>query len=366
MPRSLATVSLALLTVTLIGWLLHVGRSLLLPFVIALVAWYLINTVALGFKKLPLGPFRLPGWVALPAALLTIFGVSSFVFDLVTANLTELAGDAPLYQTRLEQVFNELMASLQLQDQVELQDLLPSGIVSKLISAGASIITTVAGSASLVFIYVLFLLMEQSTFDRKLMRLFTSKERAEVAFAIRAAVGKSVRHYVNIKTAVSVMTGLLTSALLSFIGLPYAALFGFIAFLLNYIPTIGSLISVIFPSMLALVYFKDLSQFLIIAGGLGLIQFSIGNILEPRLMGTSLNLSGLVIMLSLAFWGTLWGVTGMVLCVPLTVLGLIVCAQFPATRPIAILLSADGEVGEPLALHEHADIAGSTENHPKA
>lgn len=366
MPRSLATVSLALLTVTLIGWLLHVGRSLLLPFVIALVAWYLINTLAQGYRKLPLGPLRLPGWVALPAALLTIFGASTFVFDLVAANLAELARDAPLYQARLEALFNDVTASLKLQDPIELRDLLPDDIVNKLISAGASIVTTFAGSASLVFIYVLFLLMEQWTFDRKLLRLFTSREKAKVAFAIRAAVGKSVRHYVNIKTSVSVMTGLLTSALLTLIGLPYAALFGFIAFLLNYIPTIGSLISVIFPSMLALVYFDDLTQFFVIAIGLGLIQFSIGNILEPRLMGTSLNLSGLVIMLSLAFWGTLWGVTGMVLCVPLTVLGLIVCAQFPATRPIAILLSADGEVGEPLALQEHAGAAPSTKRHPEA
>ncbi len=106
----------------------------------------------------------------------------------------------------------------------------------------------------------------------------------------------------------------------------------------------------LFPGLLALVYFDSLTPFLIIVLGLGTIQFLIGNLLEPRLMGNSLNLSGLVIMLSLSFWGAIWGVTGMLLCVPLTVMVLIICAQFPASRPVAVLLSADGEVGEPMVV----------------
>ncbi|MHC5652619.1 AI-2E family transporter [Stappia sp.] len=350
MPRFLMTLTLVLVCLCLVGWLLVVGRALLLPFVIALLVWYLINALATLISSIPFGPLHLPWSVAFVAALAVIFGISIVVVDIVTANLTELARDASVYQARFESLFNTYSAKLGLADPIELRDLVPDNFLNRAITAGANALTTVASSASLVFIYVLFLMLEQSTFDRKMQRLFATSDQAELAFLIRSRITQALRHYLGIKTAVSVLTGCLTAGFLTLLGLPYAALFGFIAFLLNYIPTIGSLTAVIFPSLLSLVYFDSLTPFLAIALGLGAIQFSIGNLLEPRLMGNSLNLSALVIMLSLSLWGEIWGITGMVLCVPLTVMVLIICAQFRATRPMAVLLSADGEVGEPISL----------------
>jgi AI-2 transport protein TqsA len=345
MRSPLLSVTLSLLLVCLVGWLLVVGRSLILPFVIALIVWYMINALAHVIQSVPIGGRCLPGFVAFTLALLVIFAAATVVLDVVTANLAQLAQDAPTYQRRLEELFGQVSSRLHLNDPIELKDFLPDAVVPRMVTAGASLVTAIAGSASLVFIYVLFLVLEQSTFDRKFERLFPSRERAEAAFAMRAEINRSIMHYFSIKTAVSVATGVLTSLVLIAIGLPYAALFGFIAFLLNYIPTIGSLIGVIFPSLLALVYYDSLGPFVAIASGLGLIQFSIGNLIEPRLMGSNLNLSGLVIMLSLAFWGAIWGVVGMVLCVPLTVMIVIVCARFESSRPIAVLLSQTGEVG---------------------
>lgn len=345
MRSPLLSVTLSVLLVCLIGWLLVVGRSLLLPFVIALIVWYMINSLAHVFEQIPIGRWRLPGFISFTMALLTIFAVATVVLDIVTVNLTQLAQDAPTYQRRLEELFNQVSSHLNLNDPVELKDLFPDSVVPRMVTAGASVVTALAGSASLVFIYVLFLVLEQSTFDRKFERLFASPERAQAAFAIRAEINRSIMHYFSIKTAVSVATGALTSLILIAIGLPYAALFGFIAFLLNYIPTIGSLIGVIFPSLLAVVYYDNLAPFFAIVTGLGLIQFTVGNLIEPRLMGSNLNLSGLVIMLSLSFWGAVWGVVGMVLCVPLTVMIVIVCARFEGSRPIAVLLSETGDVG---------------------
>ncbi|MTH99555.1 AI-2E family transporter [Roseibium sp. RKSG952] len=349
MRSPLVTVTMSVVLVSLIGWLLVSGRSLLLPFVIALVVWYLINALSRGFQWIPFGRWHLPAWIAFPLALATIFGAATFILDIVTVNLTQLAQDAPTYQKRLEEIFQQFSELVRLNDPVELKDLMPDSIVPRMVTAGAGFVTTLASSASLVFIYVLFLLLEQSTFDRKLERLFTNSDKARAAFALRAEVNRSVMHYFGIKSAVSIATGLLTSLILTLVGLPYAALFGFIAFILNYIPTIGSLIGVIFPALLALVYYDNLLPFFLISTGLGLMQFSIGNLVEPRLMGSSLNLSGLVIMLSLAFWGAIWGVVGMVLCVPLTVVIVIICSKFRASRPIAVLLSANGDIGEELS-----------------
>ena len=288
----------------------------------------------------------LPGFVAFGLALMTIFTVGTVVLDVVTVNLTQLAQDAPTYQRRLEALFEQLSGLFKLNDPIELQDLFPDSLVPKMVTAGASVVTALASSASLVFIYVLFLLLEQSTFDKKFERLFATKERAAAAFAIREEINKSIMHYFTIKTAVSVATGALTSLVLIAIGLPYAALFGFIAFVLNFIPTIGSLIGVIFPAYWPSLYYDTLGPFIVIASGLGLIQFAVGNLIEPRLMGANLNLSGLVIMLSLAFWGAIWGVVGMVLCVPLTVMVVIVCSRFEGARAIAVLLSESGEIGQ--------------------
>ncbi|POF29680.1 AI-2E family transporter [Roseibium marinum] len=345
MRSPLLSVTLSVLLVCMIGWLLVVGRSLLLPFVIALIVWYMINALSHVFGRIAIGRWRLPGFIAFPLALLSIFAIGTFVLDIVTVNLTQLAQDAPTYQRRLEDLFNQASNHFKLNDPIELKDLFPDSLVPRMVTAGAGLVTALAGSASLVFIYVLFLLFEQSTFDSKFEKLFPNSDRARSAFAMRAEINRSIMHYFSIKTTVSIATGLLTSLVLIVIGLPYAALFGFIAFLLNYIPTIGSLIGVIFPSLLAIVYYDTLGPFIAIATGLGLIQFSIGNFVEPRLMGSNLNLSGLVIMLSLAFWGAIWGVVGMVLCVPLTVMIVIVCARFEASRPIAVLLSQTGDIG---------------------
>jgi len=348
MRSSLLTVTLSLILVCLTGWLLVAGRSLLLPFVIALMLWYLINALSASLARAPSrsGKPVLPGWLSLGLSLVVIFVAATVVFDMVAANLADLARDAPTYQARLNDLVTQITATFKLSDPIDFNDLLPEGGVQRMVTAGAGFVTQIASSASLVFIYTLFLLLEQSTFDIKFARLFSNPAKAEAAFRVRAEINESIRHYFGIKTAVSIATGVLTSVILTLMGLPYAALFGFIAFLLNYIPTIGSMIGVIFPSMLALVYYDSLTPFFVITFGLGFIQFAIGNLIEPKLMGSSLNLSGIIIMLSLALWGAIWGVVGMVLCVPLTVIIMIICARFPTSRPIAVLLSADGKIAE--------------------
>ena len=140
------------------------------------------------------------------------------------------------------------------------------------------------------------------------------------------------------------VTGAISYAVLVIVGVDYAAFWAVVIFLLNYIPTIGSLLGVAFPALLALVQFDTPIPALVVGGVLGGVQFTIGNIIEPRLMGRSLNLAPLVVILSLVIWGHIWGVVGMFLCVPVTGMMMIVMSYFPATRPFAILLSSDGRI----------------------
>jgi AI-2 transport protein TqsA len=118
-------------------------------------------------------------------------------------------------------------------------------------------------------------------------------------------------------------------------------------FFFYYIPTVGSILAVVAPSLITLVQFDHLSPFLIVLAVIGAIQTIMSNVVEPAVMGRSLNLSPLVVIISLTVWGTIWGVVGLFLCVPIMVVLLIVLAHFETTRPLAILLSADGEIPEP-------------------
>jgi predicted PurR-regulated permease PerM len=119
-----------------------------------------------------------------------------------------------------------------------------------------------------------------------------------------------------------------------------------VVFILNYIPVLGSFVGVVLPSLLVLVQFGSFGPFFVAVMLLSIVQVGIGNFLEPRLMGSSLNLSPLAIIVSLAVWGGLWGLAGMFLCVPLTVILVIICAHFEGTRPLAVLLSAHGQPDE--------------------
>ena len=128
------------------------------------------------------------------------------------------------------------------------------------------------------------------------------------------------------------------------VGVDFAAFWAFTIFLLNFIPTIGSIIATLFPALLALIQFDTFAQFFIVLVGVGSIQVIVGNFLEPKLMGNTLNVSPFIVMMSLTLWGSIWGIAGMFLSVPITVILLIVFAHFEKTRYLAILLSGNGNL----------------------
>ena len=144
------------------------------------------------------------------------------------------------------------------------------------------------------------------------------------------------------------MTGILSYGFLLVVGVDFAGVWGLLIFLLNFIPTVGSIIATIFPALIALAQSDGYTLFFLVLIGIGAFQICIGNILEPRMMGSSFNLSPIVILLNLALWGNIWGIPGMFLCVPFLIIVTIVLSHFPQTRPVAIMLSADGRLRVPV------------------
>ncbi len=142
------------------------------------------------------------------------------------------------------------------------------------------------------------------------------------------------------------MTGAFSYVALLIIGVDAPLFWAFLIFILNFIPTIGSLIATAFPAIFATLQYGDLGPAIWVLIVVGAIQIIVGNFIEPRLVGSSLNISPLVVFLTLALWGLIWGITGMLLSVPITVILIIILSEFPASRPLAILLSQKGNIAK--------------------
>ena len=208
----------------------------------------------------------------------------------------------------------------------------------------ASSLTSILASGGLILIYLGFLFLEQGHFNKKIAALVSDREREEDINKLLHRIRDDIQKYVIIKVFTSSLTGILSYVFLRFMEVDFAGVWGLIIFLLNFIPTVGSIVATIFPALIAFAQSDGYSLFFIVLSGVGLIQICIGNILEPRLTGSSFNLSPIVILLNLALWGYIWDIPGMFLCVPFLIIITIILSHFPQTRPIAVMLSSDGKL----------------------
>jgi AI-2 transport protein TqsA len=169
--------------------------------------------------------------------------------------------------------------------------------------------------------------------------LLAGRNPRQAATGIYAEIEATIRQYITTKTTISAVTGLLVGLILWMLGLRMAALFGLLAFLLNFIPSIGSFIAVLLPIPIAVTQFHDTAHVVAVVALPGIVHLTIGNVIEPRLMGRGLELHPVTVLLSLAFWGLLWGVMGMVLAVPIVAVLKIVLSRLDTTRPLGQLLA---------------------------
>jgi AI-2 transport protein TqsA len=327
-------------------YLLVAGRGLILPFVLGIVLWYMIDALADAFEHPPFGRLRLPRPLALLVAVCIVGGLLWVVGRTIGRNLTAVVAAAPTYEGRLQNLINEgaRMVGIEqaptigeLFDRISLADTLAS------IAAAAASVVSVAG---IVLIYAGFLFVEQGRFRRKLAIMLDSGENQARVEAVLDQIDHDIRVYIRIKTTLAVITSALAYAVMASVGVDFAGFWAVMVFFFYYIPTVGSILAIVAPAVLTLVQFDSLTPFLIVLMVFGTIQVVTANVIEPAIMGGSLNLSPLVVIVSLMVWGTMWGVVGMFLCVPIMVVSLIVLAQFKTTRPIAVLLSADGRIPE--------------------
>ncbi|MFT6098109.1 MAG: putative PurR-regulated permease PerM [Arenicella sp.] len=323
-----------------------VGQEFLVPLAVALMLWYVINAMSRSFTKIIPWTDQ-PNWLSMLLSIITIGLFLSLAVDMVQSNVLEVKAAIPKYKENFAGLSLKVSAMLPpfiLDKMPNMADVISGIKPAPVITGLTDTIVAMVGKISLVLIYVAFMLAEQGTFKSKIQEMFPDQNRRDSVMSILSHVQEDIQTYLWIKTLTSALTGVVSYFVLKAVGVDFAIFWAFTIFLLNFIPTIGSIIATLFPAMLALIQFDTFLPFMIVLIGVGSVQLVVGNMLEPKLMGNTLNVSPFVVMMSLTLWGSIWGIAGAFLSVPITVILLIIFAHFEQTRYIAVLLSGDGSL----------------------
>lgn len=333
-----------IISVFLIFYLLYLGKAFFIPFSIAVVAWYLTIALTSAYRSFSIGNFRFGRSGATALSILSLIIIIAAIASLLNANISRIIELAPSYEHKFKSLSIEVLDLAGFDTSLGLRQVLDSFDVSGLVIKATKLFTATAGSLIMIIVYTLFLLLEYRNIGKKLKLVFSDHAAHARFYRILFNIDQDILTYLKIKTIAGFSAAVISYFILSFVGVDLAGFWALLTFILSYIPTVGPIVAVFFPALVSLIQFDSVIPLLVVSSSLSLLQLSIGNILEPRYMGKSLNLSPLVIIISLSFWGAIWGVVGMFLSVPIMVITNIILAKFERTRPIAIMLSARGKV----------------------
>ncbi|WOR15771.1 AI-2E family transporter [Hyphomonas sp. FCG-A18] len=332
--------------------LLYLGRTILAPFALAVFLFLVIEGFARAIDER--SDLLKRGWSRAMAILLVLGGFIGFIV-LLARGVAQFGGQSAEYERKINQLISDGYALFHLGDAPTLTELVFNETGQRFFGTIANATSSLTSDLVLILIYVAFLFLAQSAWPSKLNRIFPDTEKREQVRHVGDAARKGIETYLWTQTVISALITGLTYVTLMALGVENVLFLSALIFILNYIPTIGSIVAALVPPLFALVQPEipawvpgvDPQDGYIFAGlvflGVSFWQFTIGNFVQPRIMGDTLNLSALVVLLALAIWGAIWGIPGMFLSAPLTVLMMILFAQSDSTRWIAILLSANGE-----------------------
>lgn len=332
----------------MVGWLLYVGRGLFVPIVLSLLVIYIIVGTSRLTSRLPVVGRLLPIGVHYLIAALVIALLLVELVAVFTANLTALAARAPLFQDALIALIQKAVAAVDIDatvtwDMVR-REALSEVNLQRTLRSGLSSVAGMLAGLFVVLLNVTFMMLEQRSFYGKLARLGSDPAQSARILSVVQDINDRVGRYLAVKTMINIVLGVASYVIMAVAGLEFAVFWAIIIAVLNYIPYIGSIVGVTFPVAMALVQFPEIDTVLLLAVALIAAQVTMGNVIEPFVMGTSLNLSPYVILVSLTAWSALWGIAGAIVSVPVTAVMVIVFSEFRTTRPFAVLLSKNGDI----------------------
>ena len=329
-----------LISSVVVFFLLHFGKFIFIPLFFSLFFYVILNSISNDLinvsNKINIKISELSSHLILFSIF--IFFVY-FFFKILNVNISHVIQNIELYQDNLNQLlfyFSKTPINNLFNESMTIENFNLMNVFTYLLN----IVTNFTGNFSMVIFLLIFLVIEKKFFKLKVGKIIKNKSKLKVFTNIH----KDIYNYFRIKAFTSFLTGIFTFIILIFFNSDLAIAFGILSFFLNFIPYIGSLISILLPVIFSVVENFNFMNSTIIFILLFLNHLLIGNFLENKLMGKALNISPIVLLIFLSIMGKLWGISGMFLSVPIIVVLIIILNNFKQTKNIAILLSEKGNL----------------------
>lgn len=335
--------ALVLLAAVAAGAALYWLRDILTPLALAIFLMIMIDGVKRTIEERTPLSAHWAGIAALVVVILGFFASIAIIVNGAAGFFSDATGVSSGIGPRLDQVLADGARLLGMQTAPTANDLIAGLDIRSYVTMLAVQVQGIASGAFFVLVYLGFLLASQAGFRTKLVTMFPGREARSEAVAVFQRVRSGVEGYLWVQTVTGVMICAAAWLLMRAVGLHNAEFWTFVIFIVGFIPVLGGAIAGLAPPIFALVQFPAYWPALILLVGLQAILFVVGNMIQPRMQGDNQNIDPVVVLLSLALWGQLWGVVGMFLSTPLAVMAMAVLAEFKGSRWMAILLSGDGE-----------------------
>ena len=337
--NKVVTASLLIIVVFLIGVLLRLAKPVLFPFFLAIFLSFILYPVLDFLTKI-----KMPRVISIIFILLFTFFILYLLGSLFYSTGKSFAAEFPKYGEKMNSILTSIFERLNL-PQLKIETIDWAGEfdldrMGRIIGSSLGPFLSFMSNLFLVLIFLVFILAGRGRVKQKIQK-YLDQKRAEKANIVINNIDRQVQRYLVIKTVVSFFTGVFALIVLLFFGVDFAIIFGFLTFLLNYIPNIGSFIATALPFTIAVFQFETLWPAFWILVILTSVQLIMANVVEPRLMGHGLGLSPLVVLFFLFFWGWLWGLPGMILAVPIAAIIKIVFDNIPGFQFVAAFMSKE-------------------------
>jgi AI-2 transport protein TqsA len=330
---------LLVITLILLGAVFRAAGNVLLPLIISIILSFIVAPVVNFLDK-----SHVPRIIAIAIIVLFLFGIIFLIFLFFQTSVNSLIIEYPKYAERFRSIIGELSQTAEERFGINIGEYLGQidwsiTIRSFLVSFSGNVMSF-ATSVIIIMIFLIFLLLEKPYFQKKLKAAFEEKTGRKVG-AMLDHINRQIARYLTLKFFISLGTGVLVWFALKIIGMDFAIVWGALAFLLNFIPSIGSSIHMAVTILMGFIqFYPSAGKIIAVIISMVGIQTLIGQFLDPRLQGHRLNLSPFVILVSLVLWGWIWGIVGMFLAVPITAIIQIICANIPGLKFIAVFISS--------------------------
>lgn len=338
----LMVLCLALIALVAFSWLGRTLADVVAPVLFAMFLCYMMIPLVNAFSKI-----KVPRVLGYIFALLIFAGLGFGLGAMISGSVGQFQENFPSYEQNLKNVidtaqdFAHKIRVLAPEEQLTAKgviDALPVGGIEGLVSGGASYMFGSTSFLLITLFFMIFMVGEGERFARRVQESYDPPADERI-LKVTGKFNQSIQRYLVIKTVVSAITGVCAYIIMVSFGLDFAGVLAVFVFLSNFVPYVGSVVSTALPVLLALLQFPSWKTAIFILIGITVAQQIMGNIVEPRMQGRGLNVSPLVILLYLVYFSWMWGIVGMIVCMPVAAGVRILLEEFERTRPLAKMMS---------------------------